>query len=426
LPWLNGGTVYNAFGQQIEVPKGATGIWVAIPKPFDMALIPNAAERAFEALYLKDPTAAKRWAKGALTITSPPNPLSDIPLLKNIAEIRSGHDFFTNQPIVPDYLKGLEPEHQYTARTPEITKPIARAMNAVLPSWMSKPWSPLEVEHLIAGFTSTWGRDLMALFDVAAGKEKGWQDWPFTRRYMREVTRGSVSNLAYWDLISNGNGRLENAAKSHKMFLENNKPIEAADHFAKLDAAQKAYVALKNGDHFSADDKKLHPLIRAQEAMQALTGLRRQVANNNVVSAFADREDIKLTGSQQKMLEQELAMLSMIEARNALIVAKEPGWEQKQVVKPDATYDVIRQISPEIADELATRYAQRKIYKFDAAAQAWPQVLAQMRSEGTDTSLAEYRSDVRSAGYEMDGYRRRKAKLPRASISAEEMMRAPQ
>jgi hypothetical protein len=422
VPWLNGGKVINALGQEIDVPKDATGVWVAIPKPFEWAVIPNAAERAFEALALKDPTAAKRWAMGALSITSPPNPLQDIPIVKNFIETKLGYDLFTNAPIVPEYLKGLVPQEQYTARTSDATKAITRVLNKV---WPGKDWSPIEVDHVITGFGSTWGRDLLALFDVAAGKEKGWQDWPMFRRYMREVTRGSVSGLAFWDLVSQSNGRLEQAAETYKTFLERRRPNEPDDFFAKLDPAQKAYIALKLGDHYKADDKRLHPLIRAHEAMTVLTGMRRQVADNNIVSEFGERAAHKLTGSQQKMLEQELGMLSMLEARNALIAAKEPGWEQKQIVDPTPTYDVIREISPEAADELAARFASHKVYRQDATAAAWPKALDRLGREGTEASLSDLRGDVRAAGYEMGAYRQRKARLPRASLTGADLMRVP-
>jgi hypothetical protein len=103
------------------------------------------------------------FAQALLKNTSPIEPnanaIGDImpPVLKVGAELTTNHNFFTDRPIVPDSMKNLPPEEQYTSQTSEVAKLAGKALGA----------SPMKLEHGFTGLTAGVGRQALAAGDLA-------------------------------------------------------------------------------------------------------------------------------------------------------------------------------------------------------------------------------------------------------------------
>lgn len=97
-------------------------------------------------------------------------------LTKPLIELTTNKNTFTGRKIVPDYMEGLPKPEQYHHYTSETAREIGKRLNV----------SPLQVEHLIRGYTSTMGmmalsalddafvRDLFDYPSRAKGEKKPW------------------------------------------------------------------------------------------------------------------------------------------------------------------------------------------------------------------------------------------------------------
>ena len=93
--------------------------------------------------------------------------------IKPVLEVATNHSFFTGRSIIGQHLAGLETEKQYTASTSEFAKFIGS----------SGLIAPVNVDHLIKGYTGTTGGLALQLTNgVVNGTseqprpEKSWQD----------------------------------------------------------------------------------------------------------------------------------------------------------------------------------------------------------------------------------------------------------
>ncbi len=371
-----------------------------VPKPFELAVPVNLAERLYEYFVMKDPEAMSRFMRGAAEITSPPNALFSIPLIKIPLEVKANRNTFTNAPIVPDHMTGLAPFLQYTARTSALSKQIGEKLNL----------SPAIVDHVIVGFGGSWARGLLTAYDQASGDkgDRGWDDAFLTRRFIKDVSKGSLSTQQFWKEVGQRTGILEGNSQSYKALIDQGRTKQAADLLASLTEDQQVYVAL-NRSSFDAETKRLHPLRRARDAIQVLGDLRRDIVFNNV-TGIADQSKIELTPGKRRELDDALSHVTMLEARNALTITKEKGWAQRDIIPTKPSYDVIRAISPDIADELQSRYAYSKVYTQAAVQRTWPELKKRLAADGSDAVLADLRGDAKADGYELEGFRPKKAK----------------
>jgi hypothetical protein len=384
---------------------------IRIPKPFELAIPMNFAERMFEYFALNDPTAIAKFARSVTEVTSPPNPLMT-PLIKVPIEVVTNRNLQNvslpgmltgtaeTRPIVPEHMKGLEPWLQYTHYTSELSRRMGEAVNV----------SPAILDHAIFGFTGSWGRGLAALFDQAsdAKGERGWEDTFITRRFLYDVTRGSSSTTRFWEQVGKQTGELERKSLSYKAMIDQGRLAEAADHLSKLSDEERVYVALNRSD-FDADTKRLHPLRRARDAAEVLSAMRRDIAFGNL-RGISDNEPIDVTRSQRRTLDNALAHIGMVEARNALIATGEKGWKQRPIMDVGPSYDVVEAINPAVAAELRSRYATARVHTFAAVQRNWAEVQKRVLSDGSEAELSDLKADVKTDGYELGETRQRRAK----------------
>ena len=88
------------------------------------------------------------------TLAFDPRPVA----LKPIWEVMSNHNSFFQAPIEPTYMKNWLPTDRYTSGTTEFSKGLSRMIQGQL--------SPVQIDHIVRGYTGTMGMLGMATMDT--------------------------------------------------------------------------------------------------------------------------------------------------------------------------------------------------------------------------------------------------------------------
>lgn len=373
------------------IPMG--GKLIAVPKPFEFAAMLNLFEAAYDAYAESDPLAAERYMDGLARAVAPPNAIEGNPALRWYFENKTNEDFFTGRAIVPDHLQGLEPWLQYTGRTAEFARQFGELTGT----------SPLEVEHAIVGFGGSWGRNLLAMYDWAASDKPapGWDDAPVLRRFIKDASRGSSSSRAFWDLIGSRTGRLEGAAQSYRAMVDAGDEARAADWLATQERPVKDFVTVAM---MNADARRLHPLLRARAAVQAIGALRREIAGPEFTAADGSRQP--MTGQDRRAADDILSRLAMAEARNGLVLTG--GIEgfappARDLLPVDGWRRELEALNPELARALGARFAAGKVLTPQAVARYWPELRDRARAEGSAAVVADLTELAKADGWYWQG-----------------------
>ncbi|MDP2621415.1 MAG: LPD38 domain-containing protein, partial [Hyphomicrobiales bacterium] len=175
--WQQAGEYLRATHWLFKMPGGE---WAVVPKPFEMATIMNFGERFAEGLAADDPTWANKWLRSwGYTLAVPIEPAG----LMTPAEIGFNFDVFRQMPIVPQWDQGLEPWQQFNQYTSEFSKMVGKAINV----------SPAKIDHLIVGWTGSWGRNALSVSNMFDPQRRSEQlyDWPISGRFVKNLARGS-------------------------------------------------------------------------------------------------------------------------------------------------------------------------------------------------------------------------------------------
>lgn len=364
--------------------------WVAVPKPFEFGAFVNLGEAAYDAMVRKDPTAGARWVDSLYSTLLPPSVMEGNPAISSYFEIKTNTNFFTGAPIVPEQLQGVEPFLQYTARTSAFSKQMGEAFNI----------SPAIADHLITAHLGSWGRSALSLYDLAQPDAPGfaWDDAPISRRFIKDASKGAQSVTMFWKLVGEREGRLEGKAGSWRALMESGDPAAAADYFAKQDDRAKTYIAMSVMD---AKARRLHPLIRARGGIQAIGVIRRDIAANRLTDGRG--ELIAISPAARTAADDILSTLSMAMSRNALALAGEPGWAQREEIPEDGFYRELEAVSPDLAQRLADGFATSKIWTFDAVREAWPELQKRVLAEGSSALVLDLVGQVEAGGNPIGG-----------------------
>jgi len=388
----------------------ANGVWWRLPKPFELAVFSNLFEAMFDGLVKQDPMAKQRFAKSLreMLLVAP-----EIPTFRTIETIyntlittpldsitgKSQYD--RNKSDLPLRLQGLPPEMQYDAYSSEFSKLLARNFGM----------SPYKTDNLIKAMFASVGRDMLTATDAiipALGFSKGrtsdksFEDYVFISRIARRSSRGAYSTSNFWAEMTADGGLYVMAAKGYERFIKEIKsPREAQEFLQRLDPDRKAYALLQH--HYEEKDQDMHPLNRARQVISAITGLRRQMADDTLYVEKSnkkgrDAEKIVNPASTQRVVNEILEEMSMREARNAQIVLGKPGWANSNEMRTEGLWSELQAAAPAVAEELWYRLTngRNKVYSYDAVKAVWPDVKKHLLTEEPDSSMARYRIDARS------------------------------
>ncbi|HWP40865.1 MAG TPA: LPD38 domain-containing protein, partial [Tepidisphaeraceae bacterium] len=129
--------------------------WFRIRKPHELGMIfGSLGESLVEWMIANDPRELKRWIPDRTAGMDLLMGLMDdlfLPLL----EVAMNYDYFRGRPIVPQAIKELEPQLQYTRWTSETSKLVGHYLNL----------SPAMLDHLIYGYFGTAGRTVVGFID---------------------------------------------------------------------------------------------------------------------------------------------------------------------------------------------------------------------------------------------------------------------
>lgn len=374
--WQQASEYLRATHWLFKVPGGK---WVALPKPYELATFMNFGERMAEGMASEDPTWAEKWLRSwGYTLAIPVEPAA----LMVPAEVGFNFDTFRDRPIVQQWDQGLEPWQQYYQYTSEFSKAIGKAINV----------SPAKIDHMIVGWTGSWGRNLMAvsnaLFDPQRRSDELY-DWPVFGRFVKNLARGSDATDKFYGLISETSGRLERKNNAYKEMIRRGQESEADGFYGSLQDDEKVWVALNSLE--TADEKRVHPLRRASDILRIYSGMRKDISNRNVVGVITDRK-IDVNATVAAAINDQLGRAATAEARNAMIVVGAPGWASRELMETNPHIDAIRTLAPAVADEIEDRLNKKKVLPFDGVRAVWPEVRDRLLREGPESNLSDLRA----------------------------------
>lgn len=400
-------------GTHLVVPMGDR--LLVVPKPFELSTGFTLGEYAFARLMKDDPRAGRQFIEAAWQSMQPPNPLTDLPLVGGATSLYYGKNLQTGNDIVPGTLQRLPPAQQYTDRTSEMAKWLGKQIDV----------SPMKIDYAIGANFGNWGRDVMALSQGLNedSPAKNFDNSVFLRRFIKDPTTSSDITTKFWDFMGQTTGKYNQAVAGYDALVKGfqDDTGRAQEFLSKLPEAEKAFVTLKSAGTpegkpaFNADEKRLHPLQRSYDAVTVLGQLRRELTDNTFKD-FASLQRLKLDPEKRRDLINDLRELSQMEMRNALVITKEPGYEGRSIFDTNDVMDRIRNKSPEIANEIATRYAVAKIYKTETVQNAWPQLRDQLVQNGSKADVRMLAYDAKAQGYAFDGTRVKRPQKRRVAV----------
>lgn len=359
------------------IPLGEGRIFY-IPKPFELAVFSNFAERAIE-YGSGDDAAPMRFLRGLAMNLSPP---TTPPALGVAVEEAMNYNVFTESDIVPDYMRALAPELQYNARTSEFAKQLGAMLD----------WSPLRIDHVMSGLGASAYRDLSSMYNsVATGDRPSSDvtDWPVTRRFVRDARRGSASSQDFWKYASTADGTLRRAELSYRNYLDAGQEQAANEYLNGLEPDERAYALLNA--HFKADAKRLNPFYRARQINTVISAMRRELYSAAGVDDTTTKisEPMKISAQTKSEIDKALSELARREMRNTLIYAKDPGWANKSPLPTDTTVNLLLQIHPGVQAELMRRLRKAKVYSAETVQNYWPEARNRLLSDREQAFLGD-------------------------------------
>lgn len=180
------------------------------------------------------------------------------------------------------------------------------------------------------------------------------------------------------------------------MLTESGAPGEA-DRYLEGKSDNETTFAILN-THGNADAKRLHPMRRAQDAIQAVSSMRRQISNSDLTRIENDKdapEKITLTPDQRQMAQEALAKIEMSEARNALITVDVSGWRQRDYSDTESLKHDLELSLPDVYEELLARYERAKVYDDQAVRELWPEVKERALTDRLDAAFDDLVAGVK-------------------------------
>jgi len=136
--------------------------WVRIPTPFEWWYAYGAVPIAtMEAIYEKQPLRLKLAFQQIIEAIAPPVIPSAV---QPVLEVGANESFFTERPIVPEAQKRLLPQEQALPNTSATARQVAQILSVG-----GVEVSPIQLEHLLNGWSGGLWRDIIATSERMAG-----------------------------------------------------------------------------------------------------------------------------------------------------------------------------------------------------------------------------------------------------------------
>lgn len=363
------------------VPVG-NGVLARIPKPFEAAFMSNIMERAYEGTYGEDETAWGRMAEGLVELFAPP---SDAPLVNVAMGLATGVDPGTGRSIIPSGLEDQPPELQYQWWTSQMARHIGDGLGV----------APAKVDFFMQTMGGPAGAFAMAMSDATDPDRPAgsWIDLPVARRFLSRSFRGSQDKRDFFDRAGARTGELNRALNGIREYEERrNQPEAARRIFEKLDEPGRIFVMSQRG---KAATDRLNPLVRAAAFG---TNVGRMIGELNGGPVRGEGLELpEMSAQRRQMVMDQLEKLAVAEMGNAMILTRQPGFQQRNMRDREALWDELETMAPEVAVELKFRLSRgdERAYDYAVVAELWPEVEARLRADG---SVADLDDLARQAG----------------------------
>lgn len=185
LPEWRKNLFWNINLKPLAAALGQEGFILSIPKPFLLgAIYGTSVERALDFATGRDPNGARKAAENILANTiNPFDVMTGIAGMRPLYEAWANKSLFSDRNIVPDSMRNLPPEFQYSTLTSETAKMIG--------AWSGQ--SPMIIDHLIRGYFATAGRfgtdaidygmTKLGIADAPPAAAKSWMELPILNRF---------------------------------------------------------------------------------------------------------------------------------------------------------------------------------------------------------------------------------------------------
>jgi hypothetical protein len=360
--------------------KGPDGVWYRIPKPFELAVVSNLFERSLDHAYKGDPTAMEGFISDLWDTFALPGS----PTITNLFyELATNKDLFTGRDIVSDHLLQYAPQLQYTSYNSEFSIMVGKALGV----------SPAETDHVMRKVGAGWSRSFFATTNQALNTDRAdipYTDMPIVRRFSKDPARGSHSVRQFWENMGRAGGEFSVAANTYKEYLDEGLQSEADEHMRNLTEEQRIYARIqaqftgrKGGKY-----RKLHPLNRAKEILSTASHIRKKLIREGPEDHLTG-ERIIIPPAKKRVLQEILNNLQMREARNALIVLKQPGWAHKKLMPTKELMAEFEAVSPEVFSTYQYKIGKKKLPSFEGMQKVWPEVRERVLRDREDAFIAD-------------------------------------
>jgi hypothetical protein len=359
--------------------------YLSIPKPFDLAgAIMSAYEATLEAQRRGDP---EGWKKSAAALKDGFVPrqfdslealLGSQPQAKLVAELATGKtipfDGGRSRELVPQSLKALPPEQQFTGNTSWLAKKVGEAMGL----------SPVKVDHAIQGMTATAGRDVNDVLTATFGdnpnmtQQDAWTKMFFGGLYRRQRGVGEPGN-AIREAMADDGGKYSVPASGYRRMIETANRAEADRLYNQADELTKTVMTMR-GHAFAPAERQLHPLERSNTISTIVGAISRDLGQSRVEvqdrsrKRGEEREFIKVDPSTARALTTAINAMAAEDIVSGMKIAGVPGYQNAKVIDTSERLKYIRALSPEVADELETRLTKAHVQPIGRVEQNWPAV----------------------------------------------------
>lgn len=359
--------------------------YISIPKPFDL---PGAMISAFEAtLEAQRKVDPEGWKKSAAALRDGFVPrqfesleafLSSQPQLKLVAEMSTGKtipfDGGKSREIVPQSLRSLPPEQQFTGNTSWLGKKVGEAMGV----------SPIKVDHVFTSMTATAGRDVNDALTAAFGdnpnmtNQDAWTKMFFGGLYRRQRGIGEPGNGIREAMGADG-GKYVIAANGYRRALETGDKPEADRRFNQADNITKSVMVFRGHD-FAPAERQLHPLERAEKIAEIGGKFSRDLSMSRVEvldrsrRRGSEREYITVDQPTARALTTAINAMVAEDIASGLKIANVPGYANAKVIDTSERLNYIKALSKEVGEELEDRIKAAHIQPIDHVEKNWPEV----------------------------------------------------
>ena len=283
--YKNATTSERARSWFVPVPGGGT---LALPIPFEAGLIFKTIPEMIVNLLAGDTKARDAYqALKAQLLTSVP---LDLPtLIKPATELLANHSFFTDSPIESLREERLPPSMRVRSETTELAKLLGKA----------EVLSPLQIEHLVKGYTGSIGMLVMNAANVVLR--------PFTAqegvdRPTREITQMPFIKSMFQP--EDGRGMIESAFRDIESFER--AAVKYKDLIATGNRAEAAAFANKYATEITLNQTG----GAFKQKMGELAQLRRTITAAPGISGDQKREQLKAIRQIEIQLAKQIRSIS--------------------------------------------------------------------------------------------------------------------